>query len=170
VGFCPNQTNDKTKMPQPMHHLTVDLLTPAKESPRARLLVVGDDPLIRELHAVVLRMDGYEVVTAEDGVAALELLAEERFDLVLTERRMPKFGGASIVLALRSAGSRIPVIMVSNSPADTPLPPRIVGEISAAIPKPARAAEVLSAVARALPPPPPRERPCRVRGTKLLAA
>jgi CheY-like chemotaxis protein len=77
-----------------MHHLTVDLITPAKESPRARLLVVGDDPLIRELHAVVLRMDGYEVVTAEDGVAALELLAEERFDLVLTERRMPKFGGA----------------------------------------------------------------------------
>jgi CheY-like chemotaxis protein len=133
-----------------MHHLTIDLPTPVKKSPRARLLVVDDDPLIRELHAAVLRMDGYKVATAKDGVAALEVLAEERFDLVLTERHMPKFDGASIVLALRSAGSRIPMIMVSGSLADTPLPPEIVREI--AIPKLARTAEVLSAVARALSP------------------
>jgi DNA-binding response OmpR family regulator len=158
-------------MPQPMHHRTTDLLTPpVKKSPRARLLVVGNDPLIRELHAVVLRMDDFEVATAEDGVAALELLAEERFDLVLTERHMPKLDGASIVLALRSAGSRIPVIMVSDSLADTPLPPGIVSKISAAIPKPARTTEVLSAVARALPPPSPRERPCRFGKVQLLAA
>jgi CheY-like chemotaxis protein len=152
----PYQTNDKTKMPHPMHQLTIDLPTPVKKSPRARLLVVDDDPLIREFHAAVLRMDGYEVATAKDGVAALELLAEERFDLVLTERHMPKFDGASIVLALRSAGSRIPMIMVSGSLADPPLPPEIVREISVAIPKLARTAEVLSAVAGALSPAPPR--------------
>ena len=147
-----------------MHHLTVDLPTPVKKPPRARLLVVDDDPLIRELHAAVLRMDGYEVAIAKDGVAALELLAEERFDLVLTERQMPKFDGASIVLALRSAGSRIPMIMVSGSLADTPLPPEIVREISVAIPKLARTAEVLSAVARALSPAPPGEKARAVFG------
>ena len=138
-------------MPHPTHHLPI----PVEKTPRARLLVVDDDSLLRELHAVVLRMDGYEVTTAEDGVAALELLAEGRFDLVLTERHMPKFDGASIVLALRSAGSRIPMIMVSGSLADTLLPLEIVREISAAIPKRARTAELLSAVARALSLAPP---------------
>ena len=135
-----------------MHHLA-----PVNKSPRGHLLVVDDDQVIRELHALVLSLEGYEVATAEDGVAALERLATEQFDLVLTDRHMPNLDGVSMVLALRSAGSRIPVVMVSGSLADTPLPPAVAREVSAALPKPARTAEVLSAVARALRPAPLRE-------------
>ena len=153
-----------------MHRFTMDVTTLVEESPRARLLIVNDDLLIRELHAVVLRMDGYEVATVADGVAALELLAEEHFDLVLTERHMPKFDGASILLALRSAGSRIPVIMISGSLTDNQLPPGIVREISAALPKRARTAEVLSAVARALSPAPSHESPRRPPRAHLVTA
>jgi CheY-like chemotaxis protein len=170
VGFCLHQTTDKNKMPHPINRFTLDFTALVKKLPRARLLVVNDDLLIRELHAAVLRMDGYEVATAADGVAALELLAEERFDLVLTERHMPKFDGVSILLALRSAGSRIPLIMISGSLADNPLPPAIVREISAAIPKRARTAEVLSAVARALSNPPPHESPHRPLRAQFLTA
>jgi CheY-like chemotaxis protein len=157
-------------MPPSIRHFTIDLATPVERLARARLLVVYDDPLIRELHAAVLRVDGYKVVTAEDGVTALELLAEQRFDLVLIERHMPMFDGPSIVLALRSAGSPIPIIMFSGSLADTSLPPGIVREISATIPKHARTAEVLSAVARALSPAPGRERPCRPWRAQLVTA
>lgn len=120
------------------------------ESPRARLLIVDDDQLIRELHARVLNLAGYEVVTAGDGVDALEQLASAHFDLVLTDKQMPRLSGANIVLALRSAGSRIPVVMVSGSLAARSLPPLVAREVFAALPKPARTGEVLSAVALAL--------------------
>ena len=42
-----------------MQHLTIDFAAPFKESKNARLLVVEDDPFIRELYAIVLRMNGY---------------------------------------------------------------------------------------------------------------
>ena len=124
--------------------------TPVTGSPHARLLIVDDDPLVRELHSRVLSLAGYEVVTAENGADALERLAEEPFDLVLTDRNMPTLSGVNIVLALRSAGSRIPVVMVSGSVGSRPLPPAVNRQIFAALPKPARTSEVLSAVALAL--------------------
>ena len=135
---------------------------PAKESataktPRARILIVDDDVLICGLHAAVLELEGYEVVTSDDGADALMQLAYEHFDLVLTDRNMPRLDGASMVLALRSAGSRIPVVMVSGSIGHKPLPPEVAREISAALPKPARVEEVLAAVARALQSAPRRE-------------
>ena len=128
--------------------------------PRARLLVVDDDQLVRELHARVLNLAGYETETAQDGIEALERLANEPFDLVLTDKHMPRLSGAGIVMALRSAGSRIPIVMVSGSIAHHPLPDAVAREVFVALPKPARTAEVISAVALALSsrPAPPRER------------
>jgi len=133
-----------------MQHDTIDFAAPFRESQRAYLLVVDDDPFVRDLHATILRMNGYKVATAENGVDALEQLADERFDLLLTDRHMPGIDGASIILALRSAGSEIPVIMVSGSLAQTPLSAAIAREVFAAIPKPSRTSEILSAVTRAL--------------------
>ena len=128
--------------------------------PRARLLIVDDDQLIRELHARVLNLAGYDTETAGNGVEALERLADEPFDLVLTDKQMPGLSGANIVLALRSAGSRIPIVMVSGSITQYPLPPAVAREVFVALPKPARSAEVISAVALALSsrPAPTRER------------
>lgn len=153
-----------------MKHRSTDISATSRQSSRARLLVVDDDPLLRELHATVLRIYGYEVATAENGVDALEQLAEEPFDLVLTDRQMPNLDGVSIVLALRSAGSGIPVIMFSGSLSHAPLPAAVAGEFFAAIPKPARTPEVLSAVAAALDPAPRRPDLLQVRNDHLLAA
>ncbi len=55
-----------------------------------------------------------------------------------------------MVFALRSAGSKIPIVMVSGSLSEAPLPRLVACEISAAVPKPARTNEILSAVAHAL--------------------
>ncbi len=105
-----------------MLHPTRNPDVPVPRLPRARLLVVDDDELIRELHARVLVVAGYEVETAEDGIDALERLAEEPFDLVLTDNYMPRLSGSNLALALRSAGSHIPVVMVSGSLAINPPP------------------------------------------------
>ena len=148
----------------------MDFTGPFKESQRARVLVVDDDPFVRDLHAIVLRMNGYDVTTAEDGVDALEQLADESFDLMLTDQYMPRLNGASVILALRSAGSRIPVIMVSGSLGDTGLPPAIAQEVFAAIPKPAHTAEMLSAIAEALQSAQAQKGPGRFQGICELAA
>lgn len=59
----------------------------------ARILVVEDDDLIRELVNLVLSSAGYEVVTASDGAAALEAIEGARPDLVLLDMRMPVMDG-----------------------------------------------------------------------------
>lgn len=124
---------------------------------RPRILVVDDDSLIAGLHAAILELEGYDVMTSDNGEDALLQLAADHFDLVLTDRSMPVLDGASMVLALRSAGSRIPIVMVSGSLAQTPLPAAVMSELFATLPKPARTAEVLAAVSRALSPNAPRQ-------------
>jgi CheY-like chemotaxis protein len=89
---------------------------------------------------------------AEDGAEALELLTNGHFDLVFTDRQMPILDGEGLVLALRSAGIRIPVIMISGSLAPSPLYAEVAQEISASLPKPIRAAEMLAAIYSALRP------------------
>jgi DNA-binding response OmpR family regulator len=135
-----------------MTYSTISIPISAKDSWRPRLLIVNEDPLTRELHTLVLNLEGYDVETACDGATALERLAVEQFDVVVTNRAMPNLDGASMVLALRSAGSEVPIVMVSGSLSESPLL-RLVGcEISALVPKPARTNEILSAVAHALRP------------------
>ena len=116
----------------------------------ARILVVDDDEDIRKLHAAILTLEGYEVERAGDGADALEQLATGRFDLVFTDRLMPVLDGESLVLALRSAGIRTPVVMVSGSLAQRPLSEQVAREVSAVLPKPIRAVQVLAAIFTAL--------------------
>ena len=59
----------------------------------ARILVVEDDENIRELVDVILSGAGYEVVTAPDGAAALQVIGSTRPDLVLLDMRMPIMDG-----------------------------------------------------------------------------
>ena len=59
----------------------------------ARILVVDDDVLVRELVAAVLGDDGHEVVEAPEGAAALDELARRAADLVLLDLRMPGLDG-----------------------------------------------------------------------------
>jgi two-component system response regulator MprA len=120
--------------------------------PGAHILVVDDDEEIRKLHAAILTLEGYDVEMAEDGADAFEQLVTKRFDLVFTDRLMPVLDGERLVLALRSAGIRTPVVMVSGSLAQCPLPEPVAREVSAALPKPIRAAEVLAAIFTALHP------------------
>jgi putative nucleotidyltransferase with HDIG domain len=72
---------------------------PLPDAPR--LLVVEDDTMVRDFCRRVLRMHGYLVMTAENGRKALNLLAEERFDLVLTDLQMPEVPGLQLLEHMR---------------------------------------------------------------------
>jgi two-component system NtrC family sensor kinase len=67
----------------------------------ARVLVVDDEPEIADLIRAVLEGAGFDVVTAESGAVALEMLAEARFDVIVSDVRMPDLDGAALWRAVR---------------------------------------------------------------------
>lgn len=83
---------------------------------KARVLVVDDSPMIRDLHAFMLRNGGYDVRVAANGCEALELLLAERFDLVVSDVNMPKMDGLELTRRIRTTAgyATTPVIMVST--------------------------------------------------------
>ena len=76
------------------------------------VLVVDDEPMLRNLLCRLLRMEGYEVLEAEDGQAALDLVAREKPDLILLDVMLPARDGLDVLGDLRRT-SDIPVILVS---------------------------------------------------------
>ncbi|MEV0994121.1 response regulator transcription factor [Nonomuraea sp. NPDC050202] len=86
--------------------------------PEARLLVVDDEPNIRELFSASLRMAGFEVLTAADGMEALRVAEESTPDLVMLDVMLPDLDGLAVAGRLRSRGRRVPVLFVTAK--DTP--------------------------------------------------
>ena len=76
------------------------------------VLVVDDEPMLRNLLSRLLRMEGYEVLEAEDGQVALDVVAREKPDLILLDVMMPARDGLDVLGDLRKT-SDIPVILVS---------------------------------------------------------
>jgi CheY-like chemotaxis protein len=68
----------------------------------AKILVVDDEPANLKILRYVLDHEGYETAGAKDGVEALELLAQSRFDLVLSDVKMPRLSGVALARHLRS--------------------------------------------------------------------
>ena len=82
---------------------------------RARILVVDDDPCLRELNARVLSRFGCEVDLAKDGVEAWGALKEDRYDLLITDHQMPWVTGLELIQKLRAEAMTLPVILVSGA-------------------------------------------------------
>ena len=81
--------------------------------PEARLLVVEDEPNIRELLSTSLRFAGFEVVTAADGATALKLAETERPDLVVLDVMLPDMDGFAVTRRLRDQGRHMPVVFLT---------------------------------------------------------
>ena len=82
-------------------------------SSEARLLVVDDEPNIRELLAASLRYAGFDVVVAGDGSEALRAAARHDPDLVLLDVMMPGVDGFEVVRRMRSEGRDVPVLFLT---------------------------------------------------------
>ncbi|WP_340024839.1 response regulator transcription factor [Paenibacillus sp. FSL K6-1096] len=77
------------------------------------ILVVEDEKHIRKLMNAVLQREGYEVVTAGNGIEALEILEVRHIDLIILDIMMPEMDGYAFAEELKEAGSRIPLLMVT---------------------------------------------------------
>jgi two-component system OmpR family response regulator len=84
-----------------------------RSTPEARLLVVDDEPNIRELLSASLRYAGFEVATAADGQQALALADSFRPDLLVLDVMMPGLDGFGVVRRLRQSGRHTPVLFLT---------------------------------------------------------
>ncbi|MEZ5650593.1 MAG: two-component system response regulator OmpR [Burkholderiaceae bacterium] len=111
-----------------------------------RLLVVDDDPKLRELLRRYLSENQFEVSIAPDGAAMGRLMLREPFDIVILDLMLPGEDGLSILRRLRASNDRTPVIMLTAKGDDVD---RIVGlEVGADdyLPKPFNPRELLARI------------------------
>jgi len=80
---------------------------------RARILVVDDDPHFLRVLARILSGENFLVTSAAAACDALDLLREAKFDLVISDLRMPECDGLSFLEALRGSGNTVPVIILT---------------------------------------------------------
>jgi chemotaxis protein histidine kinase CheA/CheY-like chemotaxis protein len=87
---------------------------------RRRVLVVDDSPVVRDLVSEILLGQGFEVVSAPDGIEALALLERGAPDLVVTDVEMPNLDGFGLLARIRERSLKLPVIMLTTrgSPED----------------------------------------------------
>lgn len=88
-------------------------VTTVDKTPEAKLLVVEDEPNIRELLATSLRFAGFEVRTAGNGAEALRLAQEESPDLCVLDVMLPDMDGFTVTRKLREHGRTLPIVFVT---------------------------------------------------------
>ncbi|MFI5342465.1 MAG: response regulator [Candidatus Methylomirabilales bacterium] len=79
----------------------------------ARVLIVDDEPVARELLSEFLTVKGYKVLTASDGEEALRRVKQDRPHLILLDVRMPKMNGLDVLTQVREIDHEVGVIMVT---------------------------------------------------------
>jgi DNA-binding response OmpR family regulator len=82
--------------------------------PLKKILVVEDEEMIAKPLTMKLRLSGFEVKNAFDGQEALDILAKEKFDLIILDLLMPKVDGFGVLTELQKKGDTTPVIVATN--------------------------------------------------------
>jgi PAS domain S-box-containing protein len=128
-----------------------DFVAPAERMGRpCKVLIIDDEALVRAQLRRTLELRGYTVVEAADGHSGLLAAAEDRPDVVLLDMTMPDIDGAEVLLRLRAAGSRVPVI-VSSGYLDVAIERRLPrGQFQGFLAKPYGASDLAAAIDAAL--------------------
>lgn len=116
-------------------------------------LIVDDALTMRKLVSFTLRTAGLEVVEAEDGVAALQLLRSRQIDLIISDVNMPRMNGIEFTRQARAhlSGRGVPIIILTTeSDADKKTQAREAGATGWIV-KPFQQAQLLAIVAKVLP-------------------
>ena len=113
------------------------------------ILLVDDDPPSGRAMALALKTAGHDVMNANSGAEALELLAVIDFELVITDLVMPDLNGFNLINSIRFKQPKMPVILVSGYLAKD-AGKAIVDEAAAFLQKPVSPTALVMAVARVL--------------------
>jgi two-component system response regulator PilR (NtrC family) len=92
---------------------SIDAQTNVEESVKSRILIVDDEPSMREMLRIVLRRDGYDVTVAANGTQAIDILKRERVDLLLSDIRMPDVSGVDVLRAAKDVNHDLIAFMMT---------------------------------------------------------
>jgi CheY-like chemotaxis protein len=87
-----------------------------------KILLVDDEPTVRDVLSEWLQDDGHSVQTAEDGMCGLEMFKTGAWDLIITDRVMPKLDGDAFAKAVKKLDQNVPIILIT---AFADRPPRV---------------------------------------------
>ncbi|MCL1593863.1 MAG: response regulator transcription factor [Actinomycetia bacterium] len=79
----------------------------------SKILIVEDDPAVRDALERALAFEGYDIETARDGGIALSLVREEPRDLIILDVMMPHVDGIEVCRRVRAAGDSVPILMLT---------------------------------------------------------
>jgi two-component system chemotaxis response regulator CheY len=121
---------------------------------KGRVLVVDDEKTIRDLLRMTLTKAGYEVVEAEDGAKAIEILRQDdnplMVDVITCDIRMPKMNGVEAIAFFQREFPSIPVVVITGFP-ETELAVSLLKQgVSDYVPKPVESQKLLAVVAKAM--------------------
>ena len=81
-----------------------------------KALIVDDTKNIRMLLAKCLELEGWEVVSAQNGKDGLDIICNERFDLIFLDIKLPEISGTEVLRQMRGVGIQTPVIVITAYP------------------------------------------------------
>lgn len=100
------------------------------------ILIVDDEEGIREVFKDALEEKGHRVTLAHDGFDALEKIADEFFDLVITDLKMPRCDGCMLLAAIQRGHTDLPVILLSSHGTNNSTEQMLQLGFAAVLPKP----------------------------------
>src|SRR5262245_44762307 len=110
-----------------------------------RILLVDDDPGVRESLALVLKIHGADVTQAEDGQQGLELYRQHSFDAVVTDLAMPRMSGDALAQVVKTVQPTQRIVMVSAFVDGLPRNGELPWYLDALCPKPCEMSELVEA-------------------------
>jgi two-component system cell cycle response regulator CpdR len=118
----------------------------------ARILIVDDEEPLRLLVGRAIAMDGHDIVTAEDGAEALEILTSEHgaFDLLLTDIKMPVMDGIALALSVARDFPDLTILLMTGYADQRERASGLNAIVHDVVTKPFSVADIRTAVADAL--------------------
>jgi len=83
------------------------------KTPPKHVLIVDDEPGVRQACRLMLSLDEHTVVEAKNGIEALDLFTKGRFDLVMTDFKMPGMNGNELAARIKGLAPSVPILMIS---------------------------------------------------------
>jgi len=114
------------------------------------ILVAEDDITIRSLIGEVIRRRGSTPLLAEDGEEALQIFSKEKVDLMITDLKMPRMDGMTLIRRVREKNDNLPIIIITGYGSDKNRGLASDYNVFAFLSKPCSIAEISDAISGAL--------------------
>jgi len=116
------------------------------------ILIVDDSAAIRKFVSLALKIKGYDIILAEDGMDALEALPSHQIDLLITDLNMPQIDGLSLIKNIREDDEYkdLPIIILTSLTADRYIEEGIKAGANSFLPKPFNIEKIQNEVSKYL--------------------